>query len=475
VEAVIGRFGEKRRTGSGTGMARHPTDDNKNLPELDQYPGLSEAMLETVQLPLLVLNGGLRLIRANAAFFGNFKVSTNESIGRRLSELGNGQWDIPDLLRMLKNVRSQGDAVEGYRVEHDFPTLGLRIMHLNARRIIAKGPRPDLILLAISDVTEVEKARSELEGQREYLDKLIDSLRECLVVLDWNLRLKHANEPFYKTFEVTPAETEGRLIYELGNGQWNIPELRKLLEEILPEEGSFDDFEVMHEFETIGYRHMLLNARRLDHLNLIVLAIEDVTERDASYRRQRVLASEMSHRVKNILTLVDSIAAQTARNSRSLDDFQQAFHGRLAALARSHGQWLVDESQVADLRGLLEDVAENTGVDRQRLNLQGPSVVVKPAQTMALNLTVHELCTNAIKYGSLATATGRVDVTWAVADGNQVRLLWKESAGPATKPPDHKGFGLQLIETLCPFELHGTAEVRFAPDGLECELTFPIA
>jgi two-component sensor histidine kinase len=456
-------------------MARHRTDDNKNLPELDQYPGLSEAMLDTVQLPLLVLNDSLHLIRANAAFFSHFKVSANDSIGRRLPELGNGQRDIPDLLRMLENVRSQGEEVEGYRVEHDFPTLGRRTMHLNARRIIAEGPRPDLILLAISDVTEVEQARFELEGQREYLDKLIDSLRECLVVLGWDLRVKHANGPFYDTFKVAPAETEGRLIYELGNGQWNISELRKLLEEILPREQSFDDFEVMHEFETIGYRHMLLNARRLDHLNLIVLAIEDVTERDASYRRQRMLASEMSHRVKNILTLVDSIAAQTARKSRSLDDFQQAFHGRLAALARSHGQWLADELQVADLRGLLEEVAENAGVDRQRLNLKGSSVVVKPAQTMALNLTFHELCTNATKYGALATEKGRVDVTWAVESGNQVRLLWKESGGPAAGPPDQKGFGLQLIETLCPFELHGTAEVRFAPDGLECELTFPIA
>ena len=456
-------------------MARHPADDNRYLPKLDQYPGLSEAMLDTVQLPLLVLNGGLRLIRANAAFFSHFKVSTNDSIGRRLPELGNGQWNIPDLLHLLENVLPQGEAVENYRIEHDFPTLGPRIMHLNARRIIAEGPRPDLILLAISDVTEMEKARFELEGQREYLDKLVDSLRESLIVLGWDLRVKHANEPFYSIFKVKPEETEGRLIYELGNGQWDIPELRKLLEEILPKEQSFDDFEVMHEFETVGYRHMLLNARRLDHLDLVVLAIEDVTERDASYRRQRMLASEMSHRVKNILALVNSIAAQTARKSRSLDDFQKAFHGRLAALARSHGQWLADELQVADLRGLLEDVAENAGVDRQRLNLKGSSVVVKPAQTMALNLTFHELCTNATKYGALATEKGRVDVTWAVEDGNQVRLLWKESGGPTAKPPDQKGFGLQLIETLCPFELHGTAEVRFLPDGLECELTFPIA
>jgi two-component system, chemotaxis family, CheB/CheR fusion protein len=293
--------------------------------------------------------------------------------------------------------------------------------------------------------------------------------------LGWDLRVKHANGPFYRAFKTTPEETQGRLIYELGNGQCNIPELRKLLEEILPKESSFDDFEVMHEFETIGHRHMLLNARRLDHLDLIVLAIEDVTERDAGYRRQRVLASEMSHRVKNILALVESIAAQTARNSRSLDDFQQAFHGRLAALGRSHGQWLADGLQVAELRSLLEDVAESAGVDRQRLSLEGSSVVVQPAQTMALNLTFHELCTNATKYGALATEEGRVHVTWAVESGHQVRLLWKESGGPAAGPPDQKGFGLQLIETLCPFELDGTAEVRFAPEGLECELTFPAA
>ena len=69
----------------------------------------------------------------------------------------------------------------------------------------------------------MENALFELEGQREYSDKLVDSLREALVVMGWDLRVKHANEPFYKTFQVTPAETEGRLIYELGNGQWNIP------------------------------------------------------------------------------------------------------------------------------------------------------------------------------------------------------------------------------------------------------------
>jgi len=456
-------------------MPRRATDDGKDLPNLDQYPGLSEAMIETVQLPLLVLNGGLRLVCANAAFYSHFKVTSEATVGRTLTELGNGQWNISELLKLLDDVLTQDEPVTNYRVEHDFSTLGPRVMYVNARRIVGEGARPDLILLAISDVTEEEKAQFELEGHREYAEKLTNSLRECLIVLGWDLRVKHANEPFYNTFKVTRAETEGRLIYELGNGQWNIPALRKLLEEILPKEQSFDDFEVMHEFETIGYRHMYLNARRLDHLDLIVLAIEDVTERDASHRRQRVLASEMAHRVKNILTLVDSMATQTARKSSSLDEFQQAFHGRVGALARSHGQWLTENSQVADLHDLLEDVVQTACLGNERVNLDGPAVSVKPAQTMALNLTFHELCTNTVKYGALAHDKGGVEVTWSVEDGKEVRLLWRETGGPAAKAPDEKGFGLELIETLCPFELNGTAEVRFGPDGLECELTFPIA
>jgi nitrogen-specific signal transduction histidine kinase len=131
--------GGKEADWIGKRMARNPTDDN-DPPKLDQYPGLSEAMLDTVQLPLLVLDGGARLIRANAAFFSHFKVSTNESIGRRLPELGNGQWNIPDLLRLLENLFPQRKVVENYRVEHDFPILGRRIMHLNARRIRPRAP-----------------------------------------------------------------------------------------------------------------------------------------------------------------------------------------------------------------------------------------------------------------------------------------------------------------------------------------------
>jgi PAS domain S-box-containing protein len=439
---------------------------------LDRYDGLAEAMLTTIQLPLLVLDQDLRVIRTNQAFLHHFGTDDQESLGRPLYGLGNGQWDIPQLRRLLDEVIRVGQ-MEDYRVEHEFPNLGRRIMLLNARRIARdRSTRPDLILLSILDVTETEKLRFELEGYREYAEKLIDSLREAVVVLGSDLRVEYANATFYDIFNVTAEETEGRLIYELGNRQWDIPALRRLLEDILPNESTFDDYDVTHEFQTIGHRHFLLNARRLDHMDLILLAIEDVTERDASYRRQRVLAREMSHRVKNILTLVNSIAARTARSSASLDAFQEVFYRRLSALARSHGQWLADDEHVADLRELLKEALDTSGIDPERVDLDGPAIVVGPDQTLALNLTIHELATNAAKYGSLSVDAGRVELSWSVEDGGQVRLLWNEIGGPIVRPPNQRGFGVELIETLCPFELNGSADVRFSPDGLECELIF---
>jgi len=116
----------------------------------------------------------------------------------------------------------------------------------------------------------------------DYAQNIVDTVREPLLILDATLRVRSANRAFYQTFHVSPAETEGRLIYELGNGQWDIPDLRTLLEDIVPTSSVFDDFELEHTFPVIGRRVMLLNARKLQaghHGELLVLAMEDVTPR----------------------------------------------------------------------------------------------------------------------------------------------------------------------------------------------------
>jgi PAS domain S-box-containing protein len=135
-------------------------------------------------------------------------------------------------------------------------------------------------------------------------EAIVDTVREPLVILDGSLRVRRANRSFYQTFHVKPEETEGCLLYDLGNRQWDIPALRKLLEEILPQNTVFNDFEVVHDFPSIGRKVMLLNARRIyreqNQMELILLAIEDITERRRAEEERRELETRFTSLVKNI-------------------------------------------------------------------------------------------------------------------------------------------------------------------------------
>ena len=207
---------------------------------------------------------------------------------------------------------------------------------------------------------------------------------------------------------------------------------------------------------------------------------EDCQEDPAGSGMQRacILAGEATHRMRNLLTLVDTLATQTADEAGSLEQFREIFHGRLHALARAQDHWFADEPTNASLRDLVMETVESSGADLRRIRIEGDPVTVAPRQIMALNLTFHELCTNAIKHGALSGAGGQVDIKWAVeesAEAGRVRILWLESGGPEVEPPQETGFGMKLIRSLCPYELQGHVEARFERGGLECEVAFPLA
>lgn len=201
---------------------------------------MAEAIVATVRQPLVVLDQDLRVLSANRAFYDCFRVAPAESEGQRVYALGNGQWDIPDLRDALERVLPEKRAFEGYEVEHAFQHLGRRVMRLNGR-VLAREGRRDLILLAIEDVTKTHDVEADLRGAVEFVQKIVDTVREPLLVLESDLRVHSGNEAFYRTFQVTPRETVGRFIYELGDRQWDIPALRRLLEEILPAQKVFND------------------------------------------------------------------------------------------------------------------------------------------------------------------------------------------------------------------------------------------
>src|ERR1035437_4737806 len=247
------------------------------LKPADEVSKLAENIINTVREPLLLLDKDLRVVKASHSFYDFFKVSSDETIGTLIYDLGNHQWNIPKLRELLETILPRKATFENYEVEHDFSTIGKRIMLLNARQIERALGKEKIILLAIEDITErkeietvLEKTRKELavikktaDEESEFSENLINTVREPLIALDKDLRVVKASRSLYDFFKVTPNETIGTLIYDLGNGQWNIPKLRELLETILPEKTTFDNYEVEHDFSTIGKRIMLLNARQI--------------------------------------------------------------------------------------------------------------------------------------------------------------------------------------------------------------------
>ena len=248
----------------------------------------ADNIIATLRHPFLVLDSNLRVVTANRSFYENFQVTPDESQGRFIYDLGNRQWDIPQLRTLLEDVLPQNHAFQDFDVEHDFPTIGRKFMQLNARRIRKPGNNSELILLAIEDITDRKQQKKLVQDALAYADNIIATLREPFLVLDSDLKVVTANHSFYQNFHVTLEESQGHFIYDLGNRQWDIPQLRTLLEDVLPQNHAFQDFELEHDFPTIGQKTMLLNARRIrkpgNNSELILLAIEDVTERRETQR-----------------------------------------------------------------------------------------------------------------------------------------------------------------------------------------------
>jgi PAS domain S-box-containing protein len=176
------------------------------------------------------------------------------------------------------------------------------------------------IVLIFRDVTETRRVARIAENALAYAEGIVESVRDPLLVLDASLRVRKANRSYYQTFHVTPAETNNKLLYDVGNGQWNLPQLRRLMAEILPSDSHFNDFEVDHDFKKIGRRTMLLNARRVhrevDETELILLVIQDVTERVRAAHAVRV--SETRYR-RLFETAQDGILILDADRRQILD------------------------------------------------------------------------------------------------------------------------------------------------------------
>ncbi len=199
----------------------------------------------------------------------------------------------------------------------------------------------------------------------------------------------------------------------------------------------------------------------------------DTTERRRAEERQLLLVNELNHRVKNTLATVQGLAWQSFRHADVPDEPRMAFEARLAALSAAHDVLTRSHWEAAPLRRIAEQAARVHDAAGERMRISGPDVTVRPQTALALALALHELGTNAGKYGALSVPDGRIALDWTVT-ADRLQLSWRESAGPPVVPPERRGFGSRLIERSLAAELGGTVEIDFRPEGVICSVDAPL-
>ncbi|MEJ0023581.1 MAG: HWE histidine kinase domain-containing protein [Alphaproteobacteria bacterium] len=204
----------------------------------------------------------------------------------------------------------------------------------------------------------------------------------------------------------------------------------------------------------------------------------DVTETRDAERQRMLLINELNHRVKNTLATVQSLVMQTMRHASSPADVQSLLEARLVALSRAHDVLTQQNWQGAEVSELVQRAMSAFRTPQARIDARGPRARLTPKQALALSMALHELATNAAKYGALSGESGRVDIYWKVQaedDGRVLTMHWRESGGPPVTAPSRRGFGARLIERNLSSDLGGAASLSFLPEGLAADFRVPLA
>jgi two-component sensor histidine kinase len=237
---------------------------------------------------------------------------------------------------------------------------------------------------------------------------------------------------------------------------------------------------IAEESLTAPLMHQLMLTAALGAVLLLIglaFALRLATRLARAEAMQSLLVDELNHRVKNTLQTVQSIATQTFRRAHDIPDALKKFEGRVVTMGRANELLSEDRWRNADMAQLVESALEPFRArERERVHVSGPHLPVAASSAVMISMMLHELATNAAKYGALSNDTGEVFVDWhVVGDGNgtRVRLTWSERGGPPVVAPERRGFGTSLIQRGLTAQLGGSADIEFAPDGLRCTLDCP--
>lgn len=392
--------------------------------------------------------------------------------GTRMADMEEGGWQRvhhPDHIERVVQ-KWKANIKSGQVWEDTFPLRGANgVYRWFLSRAMPIRDHTEAIVLWCGTNTDITEQRLATHRLRQKA-RLIEMSHEAIFSWDHEGTIVSWNRGCQELYGYTQSEAIGRVSHELLRSQHPVPleEIVSTLKEEKAWSGEILHFakdgtkvwvDSRHELITVGGQRLVLETNR------------DITERRKADEVRNMLVAELNHRVKNTLAIVQSIAGQTARSSASVDQFVASFRGRLHSLANAHNVLTDAHWYGADLRNLVNSQLAVTLGSTQNVRVQGDDVFLSPQSALQFTLVLHELASNAVKYGSLSCPSGRVEISWKRmgTKGETLDFVWRESGGPAVSSPQRRGFGTLLIERSGGLP-HMSTSLKFDPAGVECHI-----
>jgi PAS domain S-box-containing protein len=443
---------------------------------------LRSAVLDAALDCIVVVTDESCIIEWNPSAERTFGYTREQALGEDLAKL-----IIPPELReqhyrgMARFLATGHGPVIGKRVELEaLRADGSRFpveLAINAGQVAGRAR----FTAYLRDLTERDRAEASLRENEQRLRATYEHAFVGIGEVDRSGRFLRVNEELCSITGYSREELLGQTFWGLTHVDDRQADLEQFSQQMLGKAATYTvEKRYIHKDGHAVWVEVA--ASRVDNVSgnplYGIRVVRDISGRKRAEEHQQLLINELNHRVKNTLATVQSITSLSLRNADTAADARVAVEGRLFALSRAHDVLTRENWEGAHLHDIIGEVAEPYQSDKQgRMQWRGPIVHLAPKMALALSMAIHELATNAVKYGALSNETGEVHLSWLVdhtLKPPHLLLRWEEKGGPTVKTPSRRGFGSRLIERSLAYDLEGQVRMEYATAGLVCTVEAPL-
>jgi len=435
-----------------------------------------EGIVASAMDGIITVNDLQQIVLFNPAAERMFGLSADEALGQHISRF------MPERFRdthaghihrfaetgvTSRQMGSLG-AISGLRADgREFP------IEASISQVQVGNERLSTVILR--DITERKAAEDALLESRRRMEGIVESAMDALITVDEEQRIILFNPAAERMFGVAVADAIGAP-----------------LERFIPERFRGGHGEHIRRFKVAGVTNRRMGALgavsglrtngeefpveasisqvEVGGARIATVILRDIAERRANEEARHLLAREVDHRAKNALAVVQAVVSLTRAGSK--EEFISAVQGRVAALGRAHSLLAQNQWEGGDLAQIVADETAAYHRDGQ-VRISGPSIILPPSAVQPLSLLIHELATNAVKYGALSVDTGRVEIGWAIQAEGTLHVRWNETGGPVVGEPASQGFGSTLVREVATRQLGGSLDIGWPPDGMRLTAVLP--